>query len=907
MTAESTTVNGRKITPMLRQYLDAKSECPQGAILLFRMGDFYEMFFEDAEVAAPVLEIALTARDKGDNPIPMAGVPHHSVSSYLARLVDKGYTVAICDQVEDPKKAKGLVKREITRVVTPGTVSDLEALDPGSRSYLALVCVHTHGGARATLALLDLLAGELLVTQLDTAVLSDELRRVGARELLVAQEQREEVVRALGDLAIPVRSAPNDGRSERERRAHLVDRFGELPPTGLGAADAVEGRWAISSLLTFAESTQRRRLRHLRMPKSYRISDHLMLDEATRRNLELCHTQLDSTRKGSLLWLLDHTRTAVGARLLSHWLLFPLKDKAAIGRRLDCVEALVTDRPLRASLHEGLKEVRDVERLVGRVAIGRVSPRDLACLWRSLEQVPALRASLKAHASPLGRSWAAIDAVDDLREHLGAALEEEPPLSATDGGIFKRGFCAELDELITMATEGHDFLSDLEQRERRRTGIGNLKVRFNRVFGYYIEITRANLKSVPADYVRKQTLVNAERFITEELKRHEDQVLNADERRKTRELAMFEALAERVSEAVSRLMALSGLLAETDALASLAQAADEGRYVRPTMVDEPVLELVDSRHPVVEKLRPEGERFVPNTVRLDTDEQQLMVLTGPNMAGKSTVMRQVALCTILAHMGSFVPARRARIGVCDRVFTRVGAADNLGRGQSTFMVEMIETGTILEHATRHSLVLLDEIGRGTSTFDGVSLAWAVAEALHDEIGCRAMFATHYHELTDLALERPRIVNASVAVKEHNDKIVFLRELTEGPANRSYGIQVARLAGLPEAVLQRAREILANLERGELDERGMPALSWSPSRRSAGQLPLFAPPRPPPEPGPASCGEVERRLRELDVMNMTPIEALTALDRLKSMLEGGGDTPPVVIGGNTDAAEATVRP
>jgi DNA mismatch repair protein MutS len=494
-----------------------------------------------------------------------------------------------------------------------------------------------------------------------------------------------------------------------------------------------------------------------------------------------------------------------------------------------------------------------------------------------LEQLPELKTQLTGHASPLAARWRALDPADDLRDLLGRALVDEPPLVANEGGIFKQGYAADLDALMDVSDDGHAFLDELEKRERQRTGIANLKVRFNRVFGYYIEITKANLHGVPKDYIRKQTLVGAERFITDELKTYEDKVLGAEARRFAREAELYAELVAVVGAATPRLRAISRLIAETDVYLSLAEVADEGRYVRPEVSEAGVLELVQSRHPVVERLLPGGERFVPNDVVLDVSERQLLVVTGPNMAGKSTVMRQVALGVLLAHMGSFVPAKRAKVGLVDRIFTRVGASDNLGRGQSTFMVEMIETATILREATAKSLVVLDEIGRGTSTFDGVSIAWAVAEHLHDEVGCRAMFATHYHELVDLALERPRIKNVSVAVKEHNERIVFLRQLVDGAANRSYGIQVARLAGLPEGVLGRAREILANLERCELDEQGMPALAASSQRRPGGQLGLFARPLPTPPPAHPVLAEI----LALEPDRMTPIEALVALGQLRA--------------------------
>ena len=905
---EAVTLEGRRVTPMLRQYLEAKRESP-GALLLFRMGDFYELFFEDAVVAARELDLTLTSRDKGEDPIPMAGVPHHAAEQYIARLVERGFTVAICDQVEDPRLAKGLVRREITRLVTPGTVSDLEALDPGRGQFVAYAAPEAAAG-RFTLALLDLLAGELLCTVVTSEALGDEIDRMSVRELLVEAASEVAVRSAAGARSVSVRVLDDAPSLPAEARGKLVARFGEEGLAGLLGGGTDTEHVALARVIGFAEVTQRRPLVHLAPPRAYRAADFLMIDEASRRNLELVRSGPAAERRGSLLWHLDRCRTAMGTRLLTHWLLFPLRERTLIERRLDIVGGLKRDRLLREEARELLGRVRDTERLAGRVAVGRATPRDLAALRETLVAVPELKRVLGRDGSPLAPTWTAADEAADLCARLVAALVDVPPLTAGEGGIFRRGYASELDELMSLTEDGHTILADIERRERARTGITNLKVRFNKVFGYYIEVTKANLANVPADYVRKQTLVGAERFITEELKRHEEKVFHAEERRRARETALFEALAAEVGRATGRLRTLGRLLAETDALCSLAQVADEGRYERPETTEELVLELEASRHPVLERLLPGGERFVPNDLTVAAQERQLAIITGPNMAGKSTVMRQAALCTLLAHMGSFVPAKRARVGLCDRIFTRVGASDNLSRGQSTFMVEMVETAAILAHATAKSLVLLDEIGRGTSTFDGVSIAWAVAEHLHDAVGCRTLFATHYHELTDLALERPRIVNMSVAVKEHDERIVFLRRLVEGAANRSYGIQVARLAGLPASVLDRAREILANLESGELDEDGMPAIGRSSrARRRHGQLALFGRPRPirppatPPRPGSVDAGdvdavaptlaavvppapllcEIERELLALDPLHLTPIEALATLDRLRRRL------------------------
>ncbi len=865
----------RKLTPMMQQYLAAKAVHPD-AILFFRMGDFFEMFFEDAKVASAELDLTLTSRDKdrGEDAVPMAGVPHHAATSYIARLVERGHTVVVCDQIEDPRLAKGLVKRAITRVVTPGTLSDLEALDPVSHNYVGALAGAPEGDW--SLAMLDMLAGELVVTRTTAATCTDEMRRMGVRELVLAASL-DTPARAAIPEGLPLRTLP-DWPSAATARAFLSERFGAALtlPEGGNDFDVT----ALAAVIGYVENTQRRALKQIMPPRAYRATDAVVLDEATRRNLEILTTQMENRRQGSLIWHLDRCRTAMGSRLLAQWLSFPLRDPYTIGLRQDSVAALKDHRELRASMQAELDAVRDLERVLGRLAIGRATPYALGLIRNALGVVPQLQTLGASVGGPLGQKWQGADSVAELAATLKTALVEAPPISPSDGGIFQRGYQADLDELIGLATEGHGFLVELEQRERARTGINNLKVRYNRVFGYYIEVTRSNLQQVPADYVRKQTLVGAERFITDELKRYEDKVLHADEARKHRELELFEALCVELGSHTPRLRALSRLLAETDVLLSLAHVADEGRYIRPTLTSAPVLTLVGSRHPVIERLMPQGERFVPNDISIDVDTRQLAIITGPNMAGKSTVMRQVALTTLLAHVGAFVPAKEATLGLCDRIFTRVGAADNLGKGRSTFMVEMMETATILKDATRTSLVLLDEIGRGTSTFDGVSIAWAVAEYLHDKIGCRTLFATHYHELTDLARERPRIVNLSVAVQEHHEKIVFLRKLVEGPANRSYGIQVARLAGLPEIVLTRARQILANLEAGELDEEGMPFIASSHHGKTQhAQLQLFHHPAAPPH----VVSAVEMALQELDPLNLTPMQALAELARLKLLL------------------------
>ena len=639
-------------------------------------------------------------------------------------------------------------------------------------------------------------------------------------------------------------------------------------------------------LIAFAENTQRQPLMHIQAPRRFDLSGHLVLDEATRRNLELVVTSQEGRREGSLYWTLNRCKTAMGSRLLMQRMLFPERDLAEIETRLSDVEILKSDRPLRRQIRKALEWVRDIERLVGRITVGRANPRDLGALRQSLKVMPEVSEIAQALTTSLGQKWRSADLCSELLELLESALVDEPPTSDTDGGIFRLGYQSALDTLIKASTDGHAFLADLEERERQATGIQKLKVRYNKVFGYYIEVSKANLSLVPEHYVRKQTLVNAERYITPELKEFETTVLNADFNRKVREQELFGELLHAHIQRVDALRALADLIAATDVAATLADLADEYRYVRPSFVTERRLRLEGSRHPVVERLLPGGERFIANDIELDADARRLMMITGPNMGGKSTVMRQVALSVLMAQMGSFVPAKACELAVFDRIFTRVGASDDLGRGRSTFMVEMSETATILKDSTAHSLVILDEVGRGTSTFDGVSIAWSVAEYLHDQARPLTMFATHYHELTDLAAHRDGVVNASVSVKQRDGGIVFLRKLKDGAASKSYGVHVAALAGLPRPVLERAFSLLERLESDTKERHGL-----SKRKVSRNQLSLFgqsvAQPEASDPPEVRIPSEAEEALRSLKIDSLTPLQALVELDRLRRLVEEEG--------------------
>ena len=888
-------------TPMMRQYLEVKSRHPD-AILFFRLGDFYEMFFDDALRAAETLQITLTARSKGDDKVPMCGVPYHAARGYVARLLEAGFKVAICDQVEEPGKS-ALVRREVTRVVTPGMVLDDQVLDPRESSFLGAVALGEAGGG---LALLDATTGELRCGEVASDDrLVEELRRAGARELLLsrddaASERGRALARGAG-APVTEREAADFQRAEEKLRR----RFAVATLDGFGVGDQPRGLAAAAAALAYLEDTQKAGAVHVDRMARLPVDEVLLLDESTRANLELERTLAGGKRKGSLLGLLDRTVTGLGARRLADWLRYPLRDVEAIGTRLDAVEELCGGAVLREGLAEGLRAVGDLERILSRLALRQGNARDLRGLAGALLALPRLAGELSgARAALLRLAGEGMRGLEPLAAHLDRAVAEEPPAGLAEGGLVRRGFSAELDAIVAASEDGKGTIARMEARERERTGIGSLKVRYNRVFGYYIEVTRPNLHLVPADYQRRQTTAGGERFVTPELKEFEERVLGAEEKRVALEQRLFEELRAGVLAEAGRIRTAAAAVASADALLSLGRIAAERGYARPVVDGSEVLEIADGRHPVVEALLPaDSGGFVPNDLAVassqgvreqgQADEPaperagapggphppgQLLVITGPNMAGKSTVMRQAALTVLLAQVGSFVPARRARVGVVDRIFTRVGASDDLARGRSTFMVEMTETAAIVHNATRRSLVVLDEIGRGTSTFDGLSIAWAVAEHLHDRVGCRTLFATHYHELQDLARERPRVRNLTVAVREVGDRVVFLRKLVQGGASRSYGIEVAKLAGLPAGILGRAREILKNLEALEVDEGGHAALARGGRKRApaAPQLGLFGAADPRVE-------ELRRELAALDVDALRPLDALNLLSGWKRKL------------------------
>ncbi len=825
-----------KLTPAMRQYMQAKSEVPDDAILLFRMGDFYELFFDDAKRAAPLMDIVLTQRAG----VPMCGVPYHALRTYTSRLLEAGVKVAIAEQVEDPKQAKGLVKREVTQVITPGTLLDDDVLSASQSNFL--VALTPGARKRFGIALLDVSTGDFRVCEgPDMGWLETELHRIRPVECLLPEtlyEQWQEeggpdtpgriVWSPLEDWLFDQEIA--DDRLTRHFDVGSLDGFGcrGLGPA-LGAAGAV---------LYYTQNNLRRDIDHITGLHVYQTDDCMVLDRISQRNLELIEPIFAEAKGATLLSILDRTVTPMGGRLLRERILRPLRDCDVISERLDGIEVLLNDPILLTELREALTAVRDLERTIVRLNLGTASARDLIVLQHGLGAVPGLRAILDPLDADLVRRLRE-DMVDlpEVTELIERAIIDDPPITLREGGIIKPGYSSDLDELRGAATEGKNWIIGFQAKEQEQTGIKSLKVRFNKVFGYYIEVTKANLDLVPENYIRKQTLTNAERFITPELKEIEDKVLGAEEKSKGLEYELFQQVRELVIRATPRVQRIARAIGETDVLASLADVAGRHDYCRPALVDTTVIDIRDGRHPVLDALMQE-ERFVPNDTLLDTDQNQLAIITGPNMAGKSTYIRQVALLVLMAQMGSFIPARSATIGVVDRIFTRVGAADDIARGQSTFMVEMVEAANILNNATPASLIILDEIGRGTSTFDGLSLAWAVAEYLHDHIPVKArtLFATHYHELTELALTKSGVKNYNIAVKEWGEKIVFLRKIMPGSTDKSYGIHVARLAGLPRPVINRAREVLTNLEGDALNETGKPKLARSRRRRGRKEPP-----------------------------------------------------------------------
>ncbi len=864
-------------SPMMQQYRHLKRQYSD-AILFFRMGDFYEMFFEDACLAAPILEIALTARDKSQpHPVPMCGVPYHAVDSYIDRLLKRGLKVAICEQLEDPKAATGLVKRDVVRVVTPGAIMQPTALIGKENNFLAGLC-GTHEGLG--LAWVDVSTGEFRLSEFTGAQanrrVADELQRLLPRELLVPASWGPQATALPGIEVPPWQVTPRDDWRFDGDLAYqrLTQHFGTHSLQGFGCETATLAVTAAGVVLEYLQETQRAALTHIQGLSRYYVDDFMALDATTQRHLELVRSAVDATRDGTVLELLDQTVTAMGGRLLRRWLLEPLLQAEAIQQRQAAVAALVEGWMVREEARELLREIADIERIVGRVNLGLASPRDLWALRQSLQSLPRLVEVITGlHADALQPYLHDWETLTDVYDALAQALSDDAAHATQVGDVFQPGCHAELDELRQLRTDSRGFLAALEAKERERTGIPGLRLHYNRVFGYYIEVSKRALHLVPPEYERRQTLVNAERFITAELKVHEERILGAEERIATLAQELFQALQARIARETRRLQAMARTIAAVDVLMSFAAVAQRHGYTRPEIDVSEVIDIKAGRHPILERSG-DGRGFIPNDTYLDRSEQRVLVLTGPNMAGKSTYLRQVALIVLMAQIGSFVPAERARIGVVDRIFTRIGAQDHLQRGHSTFMVEMHETANILHNATSHSLLILDEIGRGTSTYDGLSIAWAVIEHITCAVRARTLCATHYHELAELEVLHPGVKNYHVAVRETPDGIAFLRVLLPGSVNRSYGIQVARLAGLPAAVVERASQVLDQLtKRGTLPPRGKRRGSIHILPEPSAQLQLFE----------MAGHPIIDQLRSLDITRLTPIEALTTLHRWQEMI------------------------
>jgi DNA mismatch repair protein MutS len=853
---------GDASTPLMRQYHAIKQQVPN-ALLMFRLGDFYELFYEDAVTAARELEITLTARHKERDPVPMCGVPYHSAEGYIARLIQRGHRVAICEQMEDPRFAKKLVKREITRIVTPGTATDSHLLRSHENNYLAAVCRHN---PRVGLAHIDVSTGEFRATEIDPQETAAALEHLGAREVLAAAD----LPLLIGQRALRTEVDAWTFAFDYADRT-LREQFKLLSLDGCGLGGKAAAVCAAGAILHYVRETQRAALDHLDRPSFYDRAGGMALDAVTVRNLELVEP-LFAGEGATLLGVIDQTKTGMGGRLLRQRLLRPSMDSAEIDLRLGAVEELFGETILRARLREQLAGVLDIERLLAKVSLASAGPRDLLALGRSLRQIPVLGEGIQGcRCERLQDIARRLDPVSEASNLILEAMAEEPPVSIADGGVIRPGYNAELDELRDLTINGRQLIAQIEARERARTGIQSLKVRFNNIFGYYIEISKANLHLAPADYERKQTLVNAERFTTPELKDYERKILDAEEKILELERALFSGVRETTAAHAQRIRATAAAVAELDVAAALAQVAAEGRYTRPRVSGDGEMRIAAGRHPVIEKLAErEAGRFIPNDLYLNSTSDLLAIVTGPNMGGKSTYLRQAALIAILAQMGSFVPAEAATLPLIDRIFTRIGASDNLARGRSTFMVEMTETAVILNTATPRSFIVLDEIGRGTATYDGLALAWAVVEHIHAQTHAKTLFATHYHELTDLAEQLEGVRNLHVSVKEAGDQIFFLRKVEPGKADRSYGIEVARLAGLPLRVIERAREVLALHERSEheVTEELTPRAAEQPV-----QIRLFEP----------VGHDIASRIRALKIDELRPIEALRLLAELQEEL------------------------
>ncbi len=877
-----------ELTPMMQQYMETKKEY-QDCILFYRLGDFYEMFFDDALTASKELEITLTGKNCGlEERAPMCGVPYHAVDGYLNRLVSKGYKVAICEQMEDPSTAKGLVKRDVVRIVTPGTNLDVQALDETKNNYIMCVVYITD---RYGLSVADVTTGEYVVTELsDTEKLFDEIYKFMPSELICNESfymSGMDLELLKEKLGITLYSLDSWYFDDKICQRTLMDHFHVKELEGLGLKDYDCGMIAAGALLKYLLETQKRDLSHITRLSIYATGKYMLLDSSTRRNLELTETIREKQKRGSLLWVIDKTKTAMGARLLRKFIEQPLIDRQEIERRLDAVEELKNNAISREELREYLSSIYDLERLVCKITYQSANPRDLIAFERSLKMLPHIKYILQEMKSPLLRElYDGLDTLEDLCELVENAVKEEPPVAMREGGIIKEGYNKEVDRLRSAKSDGKEWLAKLEADEREKTGIKNLKIRFNKVFGYYLEVTNSFKNLVPEYYTRKQTLANAERYIIPELKELEDTILGAEDRLYALEYQLYCEVRDKIGTEILRIQSSAQAVAQLDAFSSLALTAERNRYVRPGINEKGIIDIKDGRHPVVERMIP-NDMFIANDTYLNDKKKRISVITGPNMAGKSTYMRQTALIVLMAQIGSFVPASSADIGLVDRIFTRVGASDDLASGQSTFMVEMTEVANILRNATGKSLLILDEIGRGTSTFDGLSIAWAVIEHISSSklLGAKTLFATHYHELTELEGKINNVNNYCIAVKEKGDDIIFLRKIVKGGADKSYGIQVARLAGVPETVIERAKEIVEELVQADITDKIKDIASHGHEQQAPkpkhydevdlAQMSLF---------DTVKDDDVIEEIKGLDLGNLTPIDALNTLYQLQNKLK-----------------------
>lgn len=867
-----------EFSPMMQHYLETKKQY-KDCVLFYRLGDFYEMFFEDAEIVSRELELTLTGKDCGqEKRAPMSGIPYHAADSYIAKLIEKGYKVAICEQVEDPKQAKGIVKREVIRVVTPGTVIESNLLEEKKNNYIMAIY---KSGLYFGISVCDISTGEFLATQIvehnNFARLLDEISRYSPAEIIVSDmmfnsKTEIEKIKERFETYISKESEESfDG--EYELLSGMYNIIDDKNEKIKNLSDKKLAIYAINALLKYLEDTQKTSLDHINTIKIYNTTRYMALDINARRNLEITEKMRDKSKKGTLLWVLDKTSTSMGGRLLRRWLNDPLIDRKEINDRLDAVEELKDSIILRGDVVDALKKVYDIERLAGKISYGNANGRDMISLKNSVKQLPEIKKVLSTTGAGLLKEiYENIDTLNDIYEIIEKSIVDEPPIGVKDGGIIKIGYDPEIDKLKLATTEGKKWILELEAKEREQTGIKGLKVGFNKVFGYFIEVTKSNISMVPDRYVRKQTLTNCERYITEELKNLENQILGAEERVVTLEYNAFCEIRSSIEKQIQRIQKTATLVSTLDVLVSFATVAEDMNYVKPEVDNGGVIDIKEGRHPVIEKMI-SNSNFVPNDTYLDEEGNRLAIITGPNMAGKSTYMRQVALITLMAQVGSFVPASYAKIGVVDKIFTRVGASDDLSMGQSTFMVEMMEVATILKEATKNSLVILDEIGRGTSTYDGLSIAWAVAEFIADKekCGAKTLFATHYHELTELENKVEGVKNYSIAVKEKGEDIIFLRKIVDGGTDESYGVHVARLAGVPQVVTKKANEILQSLERRNVLNNKI--IEQAPKKESADQIDMYN----------YKIAEVAHEIDRIDFNQLTPIDALNTLVKIKEKL------------------------